>query len=306
MRSVLSFVLGASLLLAGCGARGTDFSDLPGDAAERAKLCFGAAQTFRKVGADEGIDEAELARRQSLENEMREATLIDDFVPAGAWEAFDVEANRQLNTGNWLLDLNRCKTGYGIGETEPLPSLPEDEGDRLFACAITSAIKARGSDISRPIILQHDPQGFHFAHMLVGQEGVDRLASRMTNIDRAGRRILLQGAVDAFVDRCVEEHPTAALDHPVRLPEEEPLRGGICAYVSGALIGGGGDNPLRGEYLPRVERLAGPLAKAGEGISPAELRLLEKEVERKVGSLGPSTSIFAACEEAYLDETSTV
>lgn len=304
MRPVLSVVLGASLLLVGCGTRSTDFSDLPGDAAERAKLCFGAAQTFRKAGADEGVDAAELARRQSLESDMREATLIDDFVPAGAWEAFDVEANRQLNTGNWLLDLNRCKIGYGIGEPEPLPSLPEDEGDRLFVCAMASAIKARGSDVSRPIILQHDPQGFHFAHMLVGREGVDRLASRMTEVHRAGGRILLQGAVDSFVDRCVEEHPTAALDHPVQLPEEEPLRAGICSYVSGALIGGGADNPLRGEYLPRVERLAAPLGKAGEGISPAELRLLEREIEKKVGALGPSTSIFAACEKAYLGDAS--
>lgn len=301
MRSVLSFVLGASLLVAGCGTAAADLSKLPQDAAARARLCVGAANAYWSVGQAEKLEQAELDRRKTIEESLRSATGFDEFVPAAEFAAFNVETTRRIDGGNWLADLNQCKAGYKIGEAEPVPSLPQDPNDRLFACAVSSAIKARGTDRDRLVIIRYDPQAFHFAHILTGREGLDGMAGRMATMAEVGRGIVRQGAVDTFVDRCVEEYPTAAFDHPVVLPEDDLLRAGICSYVMDALTGGGEANALRTQYMPRALRLQAPIAaRMQRPISPEEVRRLEDGLMKEIGALGPSTSIFAACEKAYL------
>lgn len=301
MRSVLSFILGGSLLLAGCGTAAADLSQLPEDPAERARYCLGAANAYWGVGQVEDLEQAEMDRRKAIEDELRVATDFNDFVTEADLPALNAEITRQIDGGNWLLDLNKCKAGYRIGEAEPLPALPEDRRDRLFTCAVSSAIKGRGLDTQRQVVLQFDPQAFHFAHMLAGEEGADGIARRIGNMGQLGRSIVRQGAVDHFVDRCVEEYPTAALDRPVELPDDELLRAGICGYVAQTLSSGGAANRLSGEYGPRAVRIAGPIRAVTEReISLEQARWLQANLEREVGALGPSTSIFAACEKAYL------
>lgn len=286
-------VIIAGLLVAGCSDRARDFSQLPQDFQERAKLCFGAAHSYLVLARDSGLAQAEIDRRQAVEDELRRATDIDSFMTDAGEDAYLEERLRQFERGNLVSDLNRCKAAYGIGAPESLASLPRDPGDRLFACAVSSAIKSRaGAD--RGINPYFDPQGFHFLMQLRQREGVDAFSRRAATTESVAHEMMAQGTVDAFVDQCIEENPAAALDRQVELPADPGLRAGICRAVTVALAEQSPDNPLRLEYLPRAQRIAGPLEAAlAGGAAPSD------RVGQAIAGLGTSTGIFAACERAY-------
>ena len=304
MRLIHTLLLAAGLVLAGCRSGGPDLSRLPQDALERATLCFGAAHAFWRAGEAAGVDAAELERRRRLEERIRTLTDYDILLPAGGARAVVEEWNRRIDAGNWLPDLNRCIEAYAVGEPEEPPALPRDPDDRLLSCAFASAVKSRGEDTAAPIHPYDDPQGFHFLLRLAGRMSGEAADQRLRETgDAVATGIIRTGAVDAIVDRCVAEHPLAALDHRTQLPEDDHLRAEICTHVTEVLISDNRTNRMKAAYMPRALRLDAPLRAALDApVSDRASPVTGAELEAEMAGLGPSTSIFAACERAYLRE----
>lgn len=303
MRLGIHCVLVGSLLISGCEMQVRDLSGLPSDEIARAKMCVGAAHTYWLIGENqEGVPPAERARRNALYERMRKVTEFDDYFTEADEEPFYAERMRQLEGGNWRLDLNSCKAGYDLGAAEPLPTLPADPVDRLFACAASSAIKARGADTDRDINVYYDPQAFHFLMRINQRIGAEELINRAGSVDAATLQVVRDGAVNHVVSQCLEEVPTASLERPVTLPEEEPLRASLCQYVAGVLTEEAPENPMRNRYLPQAARMAIPMRPILE--SADDKVPTDGEVEMVLAELGPSSSIFGACTQAYLGEPS--
>ena len=301
MRQIPGALVAACLILAGCEFQVRDYSQLPDDPAERATICFGAAVLHAEASGNLGLDTNEEARRNGLRDRMRSATEFAAHVGEDERGAVQLRIRRWADQGNWLPDLNRCITGYDLGEPEPLPELPRDPAERLYVCGIATAVKARGSDVEARIDPLLDPQGFHF-YLQLGKRFGDETRQRMNaQASALSVRTLWQGAVDHFVDRCIAEHPRAALDHRTDLPGEEPLRAEICAEVADILVEDSRANRMRAAYLPRRTRIVGPvqavLSEHNPGGRPA---MSDAEIDPVLAELGPSTSIFTACEQAYL------
>lgn len=300
MRRIPGSIAAAGLILAGCEFQARDLSRLPDDPAERATICFGAAVLHAEAAGKSGLDAGEQARRNGLRDRMRSATGFADHVREAERGAVQLRIQRWADEGNWRPDLDRCIAGYGLGEPEPMPELPRDPAERLYTCGIATAVKARGSDIESRIDPLLDPQGFHFYLQLGKRFGNETRRRMNAQASALSVRTLWQGAVDHFVDRCIAEHPRAALDHRTDLPGEEPLRAEICAEVADILVEDSRANRMRAAYLPRRARIFGQvqavLSEHNPGGRPA---MSDAELDPVLAELGPSTSIFAACEKAY-------
>lgn len=300
MRRLSFFTIIVGLALAGCRIQQQDLSQLPEDPLERATLCFGSAYSYRRLGEVARVDAAELERRRSIEDEMRRATDVRSLVGPGGYDEMSRDINRAADAGNWLLALNRCIQAYGIGALEPVPGLPDAPRERLFVCAISSAVKGRGPDSEDDINLFLDPQAFYFVVQLRKQFGPDVLQERPGELASLGQSVPDQGVVDHFVDRCVSEHPAASLDHRTELPRDDYLRARICALAAQYLTMNNPTNRVRRTFMPRVLRMDPPLRAALDRAVPADGRALTAlEVEQAMAGMGPSSSIFAACERSY-------
>jgi hypothetical protein len=300
MRQAGFAIIVAGLVLAGCQTQPRDLSQLPQDPVERATLCFGSAVLHAGFAQQDGLDPAEQARRKGIERRMRSATGFDGLVARADRPAVTQAVTRKGDEGNFLIDLNRCIAGYDLGEPEPLPELPADPAERLYVCALASAAKARGADVDATIDPFLDPQGFHFVLQLGKRYGQDRVRGFIADTRAIGRTMLRQGAVNAFVDRCVAEHPRAAPDHRTELPTQEPLRAEICAAVADLLTEDSRANRMRADYVPRRERLFAPVQAVLSQHNPGGRPMMsDAQLDPILAELGPSTSIFAACERAY-------